>query len=146
MRHRGSQGRTADSIMSITFDYEPREGYLYVRLEGRLSVEAVRGAYTTIAAYCKEHGVRRVLTDTRGLEGSLSTFDIYELGAAVSGMGLTGLERIVVLDRDRPDDHRDFAELVVRNRGVDMRVVIDEEESIRWLLSDGPDDQTGERA
>jgi len=127
--------------MSIQLQYEHRDGYLYVRLEGPLSVENVRQAFTQIAEQCKQHGYRRALTDTRALEGNLSTFDVYELGAAIGSMGLTAMERVAVLDYKRPDNQHDFAELVVRNRGVDLRVVTDEDEAIRWLMRDGGEDE-----
>jgi hypothetical protein len=120
----------------ITFENRPE--YLYALVEGeRDSYEISRQFWSEIAAECERVRPKRLLVEEDLKQQLPSIADTYQGAAERPDMGLVGI-RIAFFDV-HPDQHEQnqFGELVARNRGINMKVFVDRDEAVRWLLADG---------
>jgi hypothetical protein len=109
-----------------------REGdWLMVRVSGAFSVEWFVGVVASIATAQRSAPATAVLIDMRGAFGTLSDLDRYRIGMAAVHQDLKG--PVAVVGQEPILDPRRFAEVVARNRGVNVRGFTDEPEARAWL-------------
>lgn len=124
----------------MNFDLEivEKDGYVVAVLKGVRTPEALLAAAARTTAFCIERQIPRVLIDLKGMSGSLDTLETFD----VAGHELPRQEavrrvlRSVILDHPENVERLRFFETVAVNRGLNVRVLADEDQAIEWLLAD----------
>lgn len=116
------------------FVFERREGYL----EGVGSPKTAQGvmqAIPHIAEAMAETGCHKVLVDFTTAEGPVSLMERLEMAEVLAATTPRTMKLAAVVTRQQLDPQR-FGETIARNKGVNMRVFLDRDRALRWLLSD----------
>jgi hypothetical protein len=98
----------------------------------------LRGIFSDVLPYVKEHDCFLILSDFREASLKLSTGEIYDapstLGEtfAAGGIQVNRLKRALVIKNDL-SDFRFFSDVAI-NRGQNARLFTDLEEARKWLL------------
>ncbi len=106
-------------------------GCLIVRITGRDFITQKEATFKVVANAVSAQPIKALLVDLRGVEGTFSFMDRYQIGEltarhlATVPIGALCLE--VQLDRQR------IAKLVAVNRGADVEVFLDETAAYAWL-------------
>lgn len=89
-------------------------------------------------AWCRDHGVPRLLADVRGVRRfeALDTTTRFQLGKRAAELASGKVRVAMVLTPEQIDPER-FGESVARNRGLDVDLFTNEVEALGWLV--GPD-------
>lgn len=117
--------------------FEDRGDYLFARVEGEKdSYEISRQFWKDIADKCAELSPKRLFIEEDIREQLPTIADTYQGASERPHMGLSNV-KIAFFDT-HPEQHEQnqFGELVARNRGINVRVFIDRDEALSWLLSD----------
>ncbi|MER3430316.1 MAG: hypothetical protein C4325_13180 [Blastocatellia bacterium] len=116
---------------------EDRSEYLFVKVEGEFDAPEISTRYwDEIAEKCSELRPSRLFVE-EDLRKQIETIaDVYEAAAESSTRALLGI-RIAFFDT-QPDHYEKnlFAELVSRNRGLNVKVFRSREQAVEWLLAD----------
>lgn len=107
--------------------------YIISRMTGPVTAELARESSMELHRMCREHNIKRVLTDVRDVPNTLNISQNYEY--AYKDMEELGLQRDVrVAILASPDDRsHDFVETVSRNAGYNVRVFHAENAALAWL-------------
>jgi len=121
--------------MSYALTIEKKDDVLWVTATGTRSMEAVLAMSKDILAACVEKRVKKVLTDVRGLEGRLSTFEAYEIPDKhyPQMQDRSVITHNAVVDLEEFEDSYRFYENVALNRGFNVRVFSDPNKAMAWL-------------
>ena len=115
---------------------EIHDGYLEARLLGKFSMSRFKMRAVLLVALCHAHHEKRLLLDLTGIEGTLSTYDRFEMGvqAALLGGDLTiaCIASLNLLDPER------LGMKVARNGGLKIEVFSDRRAAVAWLLAEEP--------
>lgn len=120
--------------MSIRLQIEEMPGYLVARFVGAGAAEEAWQQFDSIAVRCKRANNNKLLIDTTGTQTRVSLVDTYCLGERFQIFARHGLQVAVVTTPEQIDQER-FAELVARNRGVNITVFTDVRAAEKWLLT-----------
>jgi hypothetical protein len=119
--------------MNNQFQIEEMSGYLAARYIGQYTMAAVWEKFELIAEQCERASKDKLLIDfTRG-QAEIQFADRYFLGERSEVFALHRLKVAVVATREHIDPEK-FAELVARNRGVNVRVFTELQAAVEWLL------------
>lgn len=110
-------------------DIDP-PGYLLFTCQGAGTLASFRVLVDRISVEVAARGRRRVLADVRSMSGALPDMDRFEIGVYAAEK-LTGVERFAVLASVEHRINR-FFEDTARNRGLQVRVFLDEAEALAW--------------
>lgn len=106
-------------------------GCLIVRITGRDFITQKEATFKAVANAVSEQPIKALLVDLRGVVGSYSFMDRYQIGELtarhLADVPIAALCLEVQLDRQR------IAQLVAVNRGADVEVFIDETAAYAWL-------------
>lgn len=124
--------------MSYTITYN-ESGYFILVGEGNATLKELREAIISGSPLVKERNCFRVLSDFRNLKLGLSVIDIFSipaLQAALSKEFDTPLRlfRRAVLIPEADYEKYKFFENVAVNRSHIVKIFIDEERAVSWLL------------
>ena len=116
--------------MRWTFDSQ--SDYLLFLVRGEWIFRSVHTLIEEIRDACRQTGSQRVLVDMRSVMGLVPEEDRYRAGVEVADM-LRNVRLAVVVPELYPNR---FAEAVANRRGATMRVGINFDEGLRWLLGE----------
>ena len=88
-----------------------------------------------IAEAMAETGCHKVLVDFTTAEGPVSLMERLEMAEVLAATTPRTMKLAAVVTRQQLDPQR-FGETIARNKGVNMRVFLDRDRALRWLLSD----------
>jgi len=125
----GSEGSTPSDL-----EFTAREGYLEARLSGDFRMERFKRQIETILQAAKDRGLGKILVDVTRMVRfeALGTTDRFEMGAhaaRVAGNVVT----VAMLGTPPQLDRERFGEQVAQNRGLNLRVFVDEAAAVAWL-------------
>jgi len=82
------------------------------------------------------HGLKRFFADCTPLEGGHSILDLYTLADSLAKGDLSAVEREAVLlpALPAPAENVQFWETACLNRGLNVRIFLDRELAVAWLL------------
>src|SRR4030095_2979143 len=123
--------------MSIQLQMEQMPGYLAVRFIGAGVPEEIWRQFESIAEHCKRTKNNKLLIDATGAVGKVSVVDAF-LAAEESQIFARYGIKVALLRVPERMDLQNFAELVARNRWVNVRVVSDLQAAEEWLLKRHP--------
>ena len=112
--------------------------YLIFKLDGIRTRKTNAQVAEAIRNTCSEDTCQRVLVDAIDLESRLGVLDAHA-GPTTDFPNDVVSKRIkvAVLDRREFEQGFRFFETVARNAGYFLRVFVDRDEALEWLLSDG---------
>ncbi len=109
-----------------------REGdWLVVRLSGPYSLESFVGVITDIGKATRTAPAAALLVDTLEMFGAIEDLDRYRFAMAAVEQQITA--PIAFLGKEPILDPGRFAEVVARNRGVNVRAFTSEPDARNWL-------------
>ena len=120
---------------AYTLRFEPREHYLYARVDGPEDTLEVSLAYwTEIEAECRARGARRLLVE-EALEGQAAPMEMEQVVDALLAMGFRDI-RVAFVDATEDAALLVGAEIRAREAGLTGRVFRRVDEAEHWLLAD----------
>lgn len=124
--------------MRWTLEYRPEQRVVWVRTEGRTTIEDVAGLEADCARAAKEHRARGYLFDHRALESFLSDIDIYDGPSRLEKVDAPRSMLAAILLRDEKPMLDAFAFLadVMNNRGFVVHLFTDESKALAWLTEE----------
>jgi len=111
-------------------------GVLEIVHTGEMTIVQASLSRDEAAAMMKKSGLRLVLADVSRTAHDETTMDLMEFNASHYDVFPNGTRLGVVIPSDpgKADSAR-FAETVAVNRGVAMRIFLDYDEALSWLLT-----------
>ncbi len=106
-------------------------GCLIVRLTGPDFITQKEATFKTVANAVRAKPIKALLVDLRGVEGTFSFMDRYQIGE-LTGRHLASVPIGALCLQEQLDRQR-IAKLVAINRGADVEVFIDEAAAYAWL-------------
>jgi hypothetical protein len=118
-----------------------REGYLEARLSGDFRLEHFKRRIETIVQTAKDRGADKVLVDVTRMVRfeSVNTTDRFEMGAHAARLA-GNLAAIAMVGRPPQIDPEKFGAQVAQNRGLNIRIFVDETAAVAWLAAAEPKD------
>jgi hypothetical protein len=111
------------------------EEYLLAQAAGPRTWATVSALAAEIMQAALEHQRGKVLVDVRELEGWLSGLSSYLVVTEdFRRFRGKGIKKAAIVDRPRPNIRSWFFENVARNRGFNVRIFVDPEVALDWLL------------
>ncbi len=122
--------------MSYVIETEIKQGYIKFIVSGEQTLENNTELVFHVLEACVENKIKRVLIDIRGIFGQPGVLSDYEL-ANISAKEARGLvQKAALIYRQENHEYTSFFETATRNRGVNLRVFLDEGEALKWLLEE----------
>jgi len=120
--------------MSIQlFQVEQMRGYLAARFIGSGAAEDIWQEFEFIAEHCKRTKNNKLLMDVTRYEGKISLIEKYSAAEESRIFSRYGI-KVAFVDIPERVDPEKFAEMVARNRGVNVRLFSDFQAAEEWLL------------
>jgi hypothetical protein len=119
-------------VMPEKLEIKVLEGIVWASVSGRFSLENAKTFFLEILQRARAEGINKILIDARGITTEISTIARFEFGSHLvaqnpyqTSIAIVGNEDAVWPDR--------FLENVLVNRGVDVKVVTEIKEALKWL-------------
>jgi hypothetical protein len=119
-----------------------QEKILSVVIEGPFEFSALGSMFDLLLEDCAKHGALKALVDLRGVTGSLTIMDRFGMASLFASKylaarlsGRVPACRFAVYGQTPIVDPKRFGETVAVNRGVPLRVFLDESVAREWLDS-----------
>lgn len=121
--------------MSWDLDVVGSEGILQITAHGVMDAGKVRQMAAEAVASGLNHGLNRVLVDSRDMTLEMTTLAIYNLPKTLMELGLERTDRVAHVVSPNGPGNRDleFYETVSRNRGLQVRLFSDQDAALDWL-------------
>jgi len=119
--------------MSIQLQIEERPGYLAAKFTGAGKAEEVWRQFESIAEHCNRANKNKLLLDFTEVHSEVSLMDRYFLGKEAQIFAHYNLNVAGVGTPEQVHPQK-FAELVARNRWVNVRAFTNVEYAEQWLL------------
>ena len=119
----------------MPIEIEPRSDHIHVVASGLFDHAYLAIAMEAIFSASSRHGLRKILIDTRTLEGEISLMARYDLGRTAAELQREPVRLAFVVTQDQIWPDR-FGENVANNRGVVTKVTTDIAEALEWLRRD----------
>ena len=102
---------------------------------GLRNLETIVEITKDLKSLCEKHGVTKVLVDTRGLEGHLSTLEGFSLVTKHFKMlrDFRVIRQAAIVDQESSKERQQFIENVAVNRGYNIRFFGSFGEAREWL-------------
>jgi len=111
-----------------------REGYWEARYLGAYEKARYKNQMARSVRACEEHQGTHLLVDIRALTGlTTTTQERYEFGRYGAEIA-KGHNRVSVVGTADQIDPEQFATMVARNRGLQVRAFTDAKAAVEWLL------------
>ena len=123
----------------LKYSFNVNNSYLSVTVSGHFSLSEAKIMYTAALEYLLENHLSKLFFDVVKVKGEITTKDRYDFGEFAAfeslkymGKGLIGIT--VSMHGEEPIiDPRRFGEIVARNRGLNIKVTTDKNESLQFL-------------
>ena len=115
-------------------EFTQHEGFLEARLLGPFEFERHKKQIAIVAQACMDRKQTRLLCNTLGLVGTLTTLERYESGKLAAALA-AGSVRVALLGKPPVLDSGTFGSVVARNRGLDNAAFTDRSLAVAWLMS-----------
>lgn len=119
--------------MPYTIDYVKEQDYIIVIIEGSFTLSTLKELAEDIAQFVEQHGCYRILNDLRQAELTRGTIDVYNMPKTAKGAGIDIRFRRALVVGERSSEFY-FLETVFINQGHNVKMFIDIDEALRWLL------------
>jgi hypothetical protein len=110
-----------------------REGVLFVTANGSFTFEAALRLLKQICDIAKERKVNKILVNGLEIDGELSTFDRYNLGAQIPEYIKQNQLNLKLAFVGKPPTMNGFAARVAQNRGLVTEIFSSQQEAEDWL-------------
>jgi len=123
----------------LKYSFAIKNSYLSVMVSGHFSLSEAKIMYTAALEYLLENNLSKLFFDAFRVKGVVTTMDRYYFGEFAAFESLKyigkGLKKITVsICGEEPIiDPRRFGEIVARNRGLNLKVTTDKNESLQFL-------------
>ena len=109
--------------------------YVIGTLTGEITEDEIKAARVEMNALLVDHSCERLLVDATGLTRMLSFLTDFEFTADHKSELPPRTWHAVVI---RPDqkEHMQFVENVAQNRAVNLKLFVDRDEAIHWLVNE----------
>jgi hypothetical protein len=119
--------------MSYKIDYVKEQDYIVVTIEGSFALSTLKELAENIAQFSEQYGCNRILNDMRQAELVKGTTDIYNMPKTAKRAGVdTQFRRALVVKELSSEFY--FLETVFINQGHNVRMFMDIDEALHWLL------------
>ncbi|MHC4618605.1 MAG: hypothetical protein ACYTEQ_12735 [Planctomycetota bacterium] len=118
--------------MSLNITIRHELDYLYVEFYGPYNLQDALKFKDQILSICRNQGLKRVLCDTRNMEGNIPVLDRFTFGKALADSAPHGL-KLALLGSSMQVLPDKFLENVAVTRGVNIRLSTDINELLEWL-------------
>jgi len=115
----------------MEFEFEAREGYLYLKAGGGFDLASARGGIQKIFALCREHGLVKVLIDARGLDDMVTISQRHELATYLSDLRDSPVRLAVLVPTQLM--YTKMLEDTALNRGTPVRTTDSVADACVWL-------------
>ena len=119
--------------MAQTIEIHDKDDFILAVYSGEFDSQSAKETIDRILQACSEKHCSAALLDCRNMTGQITTFDRYD--AATYGQVIKGIvTRMAVVGPPAfvlPDS---FFENVARNRGLNLRVFIEMDKAVGWLM------------
>jgi dihydroxyacetone kinase len=119
--------------MELQIEVGLREGLLFVTANGNFTLEAALRLLKQVCDIATEKEVNKILVNGLGMDGEISTFDRYNLGAQVAEYIKQNQMNLKLAFVGKPPTMDGFAARVAQNRGVVTEVFSSEQNALDWL-------------
>jgi hypothetical protein len=119
--------------MDLRIDVELRERLLLASARGEVTLEAAVRLLKQVCDTAKEKGVSKILVTTLAVNGELSTFERYDLGAQLAQYIQQRHLNVKVAFLGKRPTTDGFAARVAQNRGIVTEVFYNEQDALNWL-------------
>ena len=123
----------------LKYSFKVKNNFLSVTVSGHFSLSEAKIMYTAALEYLLENNLSKLFFDAFRVKGVVTTMDRYYFGEFAAFESLKyigkGLKKISVsICGEEPIiDPRRFGEIVARNRGLNLKVTTDKNESLQFL-------------
>ncbi len=123
----------------LKYSFKVNNSYLSVTVSGHFSLSEAKIMYTDALEYLLENHLSKLFFDVFKVKGEITTMDRYYFGEFAAFESLKymgkGLKKIAVsICGEEPIiDPQRFGEIVARNRGLNLKVTTDKNESLQFL-------------
>ena len=129
-------------MATMQIEIEPQSDHLHVVVSGSFNHAQLADAVKDIFAASYRHNLRKILIDSRTLEGKISVKARYDAGRIAAELQRQTVRLAIVASEDQVWPDR-FLENVANNRGVRTKVTTDMAEALEWLRTDAANQPTG---
>ena len=119
--------------MSVSVEFTEDGEILIARVDGLFDPKTDEALDRAIAKRSKEGGFKRILIDSRKMDGMPAASESYNAGASLQERGFTRTMKLAIVDRIEFKEANDFYALVAKNRGFTVRHFYAEDEAFDWL-------------
>jgi hypothetical protein len=105
--------------------------YVSYICKGDFNYNKFTGGFDKLADVCHENNYKGVLFDMSGLNNPLPDWDRYKAGEAIANK----LMGIKIASFSKASFTNGFTINVAYNRGINIKVFIDKDEALKWLLN-----------
>ena len=123
----------------LKYSFAIKNSYLSVTVSGHFSLSEAKIMYADALEYLLKNNISKLFFDAFRVKGVVTTMDRYYFGEFAAFESLKyigkGLKKITVsICGEEPIiDPRRFGEIVARNRGLNLKVTTDKNESLQFL-------------
>jgi len=127
------------TTMSFEIETKIESDYLHLQVMGYYSLaEAIRMfKYSVDTAL--EHKKSKILIDVKGVEGSISAMERFEMSEFLVGytkeQNFINIGQIAVIGNEPQIDKDRFGETVAVNRGLNVKAFTNWSDAIKWLAN-----------
>ena len=119
--------------MPYEIKYDTNSACVMCKMTGKIDLQIVNDFILEVIPFLEKKRSECVLNDLRGANLNLSTSDIYTIPKLLAQAGLGFTVRRAVVFNTKPDDFA-FFETVSVNQAQQVRVFINFNEAIQWLM------------
>ncbi|MGA1822434.1 MAG: hypothetical protein ACMUIG_07900 [Thermoplasmatota archaeon] len=120
--------------MGYRMEFQVNDHYLLARAAGPASLEGNVEFAKRLIEKAETSGRKKILIDIRDLTDPTSIFDAYELSEVGASFVRGKSLKIALLHGKEREELESFFETASRNRGINIRVFMEESECMEWLL------------
>lgn len=121
-------------MMTISQTFLDKGKYLLVSTRGTRSKGGLQTAIRELAAYCQQHGIKRVLVDASLLVGNIDLMGWFDIGQS-DDLRRAGIHKLAIVNPPGISEAK-FVETVAANRGFTVKMFIDFNKAEQWILKE----------
>ena len=119
--------------MGLKIKFIKRADYLVAKFSGEANLQEIGSRFEELAIRCQSEKKSKLLMNISAIHAVLSFPQRFQAGERMVIFSEFGIKVAVVASPGLVEPGR-LAELVARNRGVNVRVFLDPAEARQWLL------------
>jgi hypothetical protein len=111
--------------------FEIKGSYVIISPAEGYSLDGYKKAIREVAALCKQHGIRKILADIRGIDVRIPVVERFQLGVEMARILGSGIQLAILAPSPEYIDR--MGENAAVNRGGRVFVTHSMDEALRWL-------------